>query len=75
MRMEEWEEHEKKEEQEVQEQREKQEEQDERDEREETTKGKGDPADEGKKLQRGRLIFGKDGTKALLKGWLYGLMW
>ena len=33
----------------------------------ETTKGKEAPADIGKKLQRGRLIFRKEGTKGFIE--------
>ena len=35
-------------------------------ERDETTKDKEAPADIGKKLQRGRLIFRKEGTKGFI---------
>ena len=55
----------KKEEREVWEEQAEQDGQDKRDEREETTQGKGAPADEEKKLRRGRLIFRKKGAKAL----------
>ena len=34
---------------------------------EETTKGKGAPVDQGKKLRRGRLIFRKEGTKGFIE--------
>ena len=44
-----------------------QEERDEWDEWQETTKGKGAPAVQGKKLQRGRLIFRKEGTKGFIE--------
>ena len=59
----------KKEEQEVQEEWEErgQEEWDEQGEREETTNGKAAPADQGKKLQRGRLIFRKEDTKGFIE--------
>ena len=43
--------------------KEEQEGQEEWEERDETTKGKEAPADIGKKLQRGRLIFRKEGTE------------
>ena len=33
----------------------------------ETTKGKEAPADKGKKLRRGRLIFKKEGTKGVIE--------
>ena len=35
-------------------------------ERDETTKGKEAPAEIGKKLRRGRLIFRKEGTKGFI---------
>ena len=56
-----------KEEQEVQEEWEEQEDQEEWDEQEETTKGKRAPADQGKKLRTGRLIFRKEGTKGFIE--------
>ena len=54
MRRESWDEQEKKEEREGQV------------ERDETTKGKEAPADIGKKLQGGRLIFRKESTKGFI---------
>ena len=46
---------------------EKKEEREGQEERDETRKGKKAPADIGKKLQRGRLIFRKEGTKGFIK--------
>ena len=39
------------------------------------TKGKEAPADIGKKLRRGRLIFRKEGTKGFYRRWIYSEMW
>ena len=57
---------------------EKKEEREGQEERDKTTKGKEAPADIGKKLRRGRLIFRKEGTT--LKGfvdaaYIYSMMW
>ena len=46
---------------------EKKEEREGQEERDETTKGKEAPADNGKKLQRGRPIFRKEGTKGFIE--------
>ena len=51
----------------MQEEWEEQEDQEEWDEQEETTKGKRAPADQGKKLRTGRLIFRKEGTKGFIE--------
>ena len=43
------------------------EEQEKKEERDKKTKGKEAPADKGKKLQRGRLIFSKECTKGFIE--------
>ena len=58
------------------EKREEQEKKEEWKERDETTNGKEVPADKRKKIQRGRIIFRKEGTKGFIEaGYIYSLMW
>ena len=56
----------------MQEKKEEREGQEERKERDETTNGKEVRADKRKKLQRGRMIFRKEGTKGFIEaGYIY----